>query len=286
MESLQPCLTSFRRKLKEFGEMEVTKDEADAIVQRIVDFAGVGTNAPTGVALSPVHTYVHQVHKDPTVLSSSAIAVPPFACHWGIVVGPPKPESQRLFHLVFVEDQESEGHNSTVKNSRITFHDNPLYKPLLAAKYIGQTRYNTDQLRELGKAMIREFGNYHKVFWNCQIFAKCYLRVITGDHEADFDSWTSADTSRLFLCAFLVGTPFATTNKVKENVQAERLIKKIESIPEHLTTDDKSGQAISAIYEALKQDPSWGSEFGKLEDTSHRPGFWDQLLKILFRKEI
>jgi hypothetical protein len=282
MELLVSSLTRFRRKFEQHKEMEITNEEANAVVKRVVDIVGLGTNEPAGVAFAPVHTYVHQLNKTPTAWPSSAIVVPPFACHWGIVVGPP--ERQRLFHLLFVKGVGREAESSIVENRHIRFHDTKLEEPLANTKYVGQTRYTTDQLDALGEAMIREFGNYHKVFWNCQTFAKCYLRIITGDHEANFDSWTSADTSRLFLCAFLVGTPFATTNKVKENVQAERLIKKIESIPDHLSTEDKSAQAIAAIYEALKQDPSWGREVGKLEDLSDRPGFLEQLLKILFRK--
>jgi hypothetical protein len=144
------------------------------------------------------------------------------------------------------------------------------------------TRFNTDQLLELGDAMIREFGSYHKLFWNCQTFAKCYLRVITGDSDAKFDDWTSANTSRLFLCAFLVGSPVATTSMVKENIRAERLIRKIESLPERLTPEDRSAEAITAIYEALKQDPSWGSDVGKAEDINSRPAFLEKLLKMLF----
>lgn len=108
--------------------------------------------------------------------------------------------------------------------------------------------------------------------------------MITGDSEAKFEEWTSADTSRLFLCAFLVGTPFATTNKVMEKVEMERLIKKIESIPEHLSAEDKSAAAIWGIYEALKQDRSWGREVRLVEDTSSGGGFLDGLLKVLFGK--
>jgi len=280
MESVLSSLARLEAKLRENGDMEITKEEATAVVKRVIDAAGVGVCEPTEVALAPVHTYVHQLDKSSTAWASSAIVVPSFACHWGIVVG--QPESQRLFHLLFVEEGAGEVESSTVENKYIRFHDTKLGRPLANTKYVGQTRYNTDQLDALGVAMIREFGNYHKVFWNCQTFAKCYLRVITGDYEADFSDWSSADTSRLFLCAFLVGAPFATTNKKKEKTKAERLVKKIESIPDHLTTEDKSGRAIAAIYEALKQDPSWGREVGKLEDTSDRPGFLDRMLKLLF----
>jgi hypothetical protein len=282
MDSLLSALADFDRRLKEHDEMEVTNEEADAIVLKIVDTVGVGTNEPAKVTFSPVHTYIHQLDKDPTASSSSAIVVPPFACHWGIVVGPPT--RQRLFHLVFVADLGNEAKNSTVENRHIQFYDSRFPRSLANAKYVGQTCYNTDQLIALGEAMIQEFGNYHKVFWNCQTFAKCYLRVITGDYKANFDSWTAADTSRLFLCAFLVGAPFATTNKVKEDLEAERLVRKIKSIPEHLSTEDKSAEAISAIYASLKQNTLWGIELGKLEDTTARPGFLDGLFKLLFRR--
>jgi hypothetical protein len=280
MESLLSCLANLERKLKEDGEMQVTEEYWGTIAGRVVDSVGVGTSEPTGVALAPVHTYVHQLDKTPTGWPPRSIAVPPFACHWGIVVG--EPDDQRLLHLVFAEGAIAEAQTSTVANKFIRFHDSVLEEPLANTEYVGKTRYNTDELHRIGLAMIREFGNYHRVFWNCQMFAKCYLRVITGEPEADFSNWTSADTSRLFLCAFLVGSPVATTSKMKETRQAETLVRKFESIPEHLPTEEKSAQAIMAIYESLKQDPSWGSEVGKLEDTTARPGFLDQLLKRLF----
>lgn len=283
MESVASCLASFRRKLEEDKEMEITNEEANVVVQRVVNTIGVGTDELAGVSLAPVHTYVHQLDKRPSVWGSSAIVIPPFACHRGIIVG--TPGSQTLFHLLFVQDVGWEVENSRVENKYIRFHYTKLQKQLANTKYVGQTRYSTAQLDGLGEAMIREFGNYHKVFWNCQTFAKCYLRVITGDESAGFDSWTSADTSRLFLCAFLVGAPFATSNKAKEKVEAGRLVKKIGSIPEHLTPEAKSAEAIAAIYEALKQDPSWGSEAGLVEDRCDRGGLVDRVIKLLFGRE-
>jgi len=286
MESLASCLATFRRTLGEDKDMEITNDEANAMVQRVAGTIGVGTNQPTGVALVPVHTYVHQLDKSPTAWGSSSIVVPPFACHWGIIVGKPeRPRSQMLYHLILAPGAGDEVRSSQVENKHIQFHVTSLSAPLENMKYVGQTQYNTDQLAELGRAMIDEFGNYHRVFWNCQTFAKCYLRVITGDKDADFESWTSADTSRLFLCAFLVGSPFATSNKVKEKLETGRLVGKIMSIPEHLSAKDRSAQAISAMYEALKQDRSWGREVGLVEDGGDRAGLVDRLLKLLFRKE-
>ena len=96
--------------------------------------------------------------------TSSSIVVPAFASHWGVVVGEPK--NEKLFHF-----------DSTLPN---------FYKPLPNAKHLGETRYTNDQLEVLREVMILEFGRYHRVFWNCQTFAKCYLHVITGDTQSDF----------------------------------------------------------------------------------------------------
>jgi len=109
--------------------------------------------------------------------------------------------------------------------------------------------------------------------------------VITGDHHAKFDHWTSADASRLFLCAFLVGAPAATTMTVKENVRTKQLINKIEDIPKDLPPEAASTEAIMAIYDMVSQNPSWGRDVGQLADTSDKPGFFDRLWKILFRKD-
>jgi hypothetical protein len=90
MKSLLSILASLERKFKEHDEMEITDEEANAVVKMVVNAAGVGMNEPVGVALAPVHTYVHPLDKSPTAWGSSAIVIPPFACHWGIVVGPPE----------------------------------------------------------------------------------------------------------------------------------------------------------------------------------------------------
>ena len=109
MESLLSSLASLDRKFKEHESMNMTDEEANVAVRRVGDAAGVGRNPPTEVAMSPVHTYVHQLDKTPKDWSTSNV-VPAFACHWGIVVGPP--DSQRIFHLLFVDDVGREAETS------------------------------------------------------------------------------------------------------------------------------------------------------------------------------
>lgn len=127
MESLLSSLARLERNLKEHGEMEIMDEEANAIVKRVADTVGVGTNEPSGVSFARVYTYGHQLDKFPTAWFSSAIVVPLIAFHW-VVVG--SPERQRLFHLLFVESVGRERERPTVENKYIRIHDTRLQEPL------------------------------------------------------------------------------------------------------------------------------------------------------------
>src|SRR5436305_10532573 len=61
--------------------------------------------------------------------------------------------------------------------------------------------------------MIKAFRNYHFVFWNYQMFAKCYLQVIIDTNTA-FNQWTSADVTNLFLCMLVVSIPTLKYHKL------------------------------------------------------------------------
>ena len=284
MEALLARLTKMERHLKSDAKMRISEEEATNVVKHFIQSAEVRdiiTQNTSEVSVVPVHTYVHQLSKDPGCGTSTSIVIPSFASHWGVVVGPPN--EQMLFHLVFAESDHSERKSSTVPNSKIRFHATEMLKPVPNAKHVGVTRYSTDELRKLGKAMINAFGNYHRIFWNCQTFAKCYLRVITGDIQADFADWTAGDTTRLFMCAFLIGAPFATTTKIKERTRTQELVKQFDDIPPAGDLWERSDFAISAVYDALKNDPSWG-EGVELADETHQPGFVEKVFRLLFKK--
>lgn len=44
--------------------------------------------------------------------------------------------------------------------------------------------------------MIESFGDYHRLFWNCQTFAECFLQLICED-SASFNAFTTAEASNL-----------------------------------------------------------------------------------------
>src|SRR5271154_3958051 len=128
MDSLLTSLLHFARGLKEEVTMQLTDEEMEAMVERVVESGPSRPGTPIGVVLVPVQTYVHQVAKAQIPGTSPSIVVPAFASHWGIVVG--EADHQKLFHLLFVDDAEYEGPGSTVENRNIRFHVTNLYKPL------------------------------------------------------------------------------------------------------------------------------------------------------------
>ena len=155
MNSLLSSLLHFARGLKEDVTMRLTDQEMEAVVERVVKTAPSRTGTPIDIAFVPVHTHVYQVMKAPIPGTCPSIIVPAFARHRGIVVG--EADDQKLFHLLFIDDEEVDASDSTVENQNIRFHVTNLYKPLQNAKHVGHTHYSNDELEALGKAMIREF---------------------------------------------------------------------------------------------------------------------------------
>ena len=279
MDPLLHTLKRLEAKMKATGEMQLSREDEIDIVDRSM-VAG-RTRAGSEVRIAEVHTYVQQVSKRCDSPWNPRVVVPAFASHWGIVVGS-EGETQFLYHLVLTETEEPNASASTVAYDKIQFNAHHLTKPLSNTKSVGRTSYGVEELLMVGKNMIKAFGNYHRVFWNCQTFAKCYLRVITGDRLADFDEWTAADTLRLFMCAFIVGAPVATTARVKEKEKVEALVKTFDSLPMDRDVKVQSEDVISVIYNAIKTDQWWGADIGQLPDERGTPGFLERLFGYLF----
>ena len=279
---MDPLLNNLKRleaRLKRNEDMLLSKeDEMDIVDHSMV----VGEGRPrmaSEVSIAQLHTYVQQMQKGHDSSWNPTVVVPAFASHWGIVVGS-QSGTQFLYHLVFTEAGEPNP-SSTVKNDKIQFNAHHLTKPLSNTKLVGTTTYSVEELMMVGENMIKAFGNYHRVFWNCQTFAKCYLRVITGDHLADFDEWKVVDTSRLFMCAFIVGAPVATTARVKEKTKVEALIKTLNSLPTDRDVMLQSEYVISTIYNAIKTDGWWGADVGQLSNERAKRGVLERVFGYL-----
>jgi hypothetical protein len=275
-------MREFAKNLERKKEICVTQEEADSIVERVimsVDSSPQPGSSIATVRLAPVYTYVDSWGKNSN--STTHVVVPAFACHWAIAIEHPDLEFPIVYHLVFHNPDDKPGMGkSTMDNARIRFEHRDWLHPSPNTKLVGSTHLDTSQVTRIGQAMIREFGNYHRVFWNCQTFAKCFLRVITDNAKADFDNWTTADTSRLFLAAFIVGAPFASTSKVVENNRMEKLVEQFDDISNELSAIEQSRLAISAIYDSLRANKNIG-EGEIVEDETDKLGFIKNLFKRL-----
>lgn len=196
-----------------------------AHAQAIIDTVAANRRDPprtssSRVTLLPVSTYVSEAKEATSGHAFVAPQEPPFTSRWGIVVGDLEADDAWLFHLVLRDEGTGTGReivfvaNSVDANSKRIVYGN--------VTYVGETKYDPFELRRIGKEIIKAFGNYHLVFWNCQMFAKCYLQVITGT-DAAFAQWTSADITNLFLCALVVPIPAASSLKSREKVRMKQL---------------------------------------------------------------
>ena len=279
MEQLKTVMVDFVETLHQTSEIHVSEEEAASIVQRILEPIATIPNRPvppSSVSVAPVYTYVDQRLKDINAPGQPRVVVPAFATHWAVVVG--HPEGQVMYHLVFEHpDEDTDSQKSNIDNGRIRFKAWDPDRQITNAKEVGTTRFVYGELKTLGRAMINEFGNYHRVFWNCQTFAKCFLRVITENPDADFNEWTLADTSRLFVAAFIVGAPFSTTSKFVENRRIEKLVSQIKDLSNELPPTEQSRIVISAIYDGLKANKTFDTGDDPMEDESDKPGFFQKI---------
>src|SRR5579859_4056196 len=207
--------------ISQTSSLEITAERAKEIIQAVSSKHAHSGTAVTAINLLPVSSYV--TGPKPGALGSASIApnMPPFAAHWGIVVGVPQTQlTALLLHLVL--DEDDDGTRSVMLAANYVSLNSKSIKGASEIKQVGETRFTYPELIQIGEEMINAFGNYHLVFWNCQMFAKCYLRVITGS-DAAFDHWTTADVTNLFLCAFVVSTPIASLSRSQEQRRMRQL---------------------------------------------------------------
>jgi len=165
------CRTVYRQMAQ---LLPVDHDELVADVRRRLPSLEVSSSHT--IRLTPVRTYV-QDGKSLTSGTFPGVVTPAFASHWGVLVG------RMLYHLVF--------QNSADANLALTDFSR-MGKPIkftcvLASKekitetpIVGETNYDNETLITIGEALIDAFGNFHRLFWNCQVFADCFLYLITN----------------------------------------------------------------------------------------------------------
>jgi hypothetical protein len=203
--------------------LEITPERQAEIIKAVTEEANrapyARSQAPTSVSLLPVSTYVIEA-KDPDAGKAYALPKhPPFASHWGVLIGTPGSPVSLLLHLLLKTNED--GKHNVVFHARSVAEDDKMVK-IAAITNVGNTHYSLEQIFLIGERMVEEFGNYHVVFWNCQTFAKCFLHVLTGNNAA-FNQWTSADVTNLFLCALIIPAPLATSKRIVQHKKEKNL---------------------------------------------------------------
>lgn len=275
--------------INETFELEISPERAREIIQTVTLTVREDASA-TVVNLLPVSSYVSQGKPSAFSVANIVPSQPPFSAHWGIVVGVSAlARTAMLLHLVLEEDEDG--------NRRIAFAMTNVgleSKAIKGAevKEVGHTKFSVMELIRIGEEMIKTFGNHHLIFWNCQMFAKCYLRVITGS-DAAFLHWTSADVTNLFLCAFVISAPISSTSKSKEQHRTKRLQRigaEVAMSQTGIEADreedlfEASDRAIDVMKEATKDEEAFKELSRLVKDSSDKRGvirnlrsFWSQI---------
>ena len=132
-------------------------------------------------------------------------AVPPFAAHWGVTIEF-NPRSTILYHLLFDVDTRKVRLALTAWDPNLSKHNiTQVGTTVYGAAEAHLIGYDSEFIlsNDIGEHLLDEFkklGSYHFIFWNCQLFAKIFLKLICQDPETiDFGALTSAQVTR-FVC--------------------------------------------------------------------------------------
>jgi hypothetical protein len=216
-----------------------------------------GQASAQNVSLARVSTYIYRKELSKNT-PNQRIVFPTFASHWAVIVSDSVyvNDYPHAYHLTF-EETAAAGTSPADHISRAVKLTATVMRQMPDdAKEVGSTRFSHAERMKIGDAMIKAFGSYHRVFWNCQHFARLYLHVIT-DGKAKFEEWTLENTSNLFLCAFVITIPTATTLKSLETRRAKGIIAQFKNEPE--TVDEAailraSDEAIDLAQSLAIQD--------------------------------
>lgn len=237
---------------------------ANKIVEKLTSENVTELSPSRVVRVATVRTYI--VQKGKGISGMEGYVFPPFARHWVVIVGPE--DDLVLYHLTFVDPNAARLSPPSDASREVQFSFKGLSKLPPDANEVGTTTLDDIALRRTGKRMIQLFGNYHRVFWNCQVFANCYLRVITGNEAIIFPALTSGDTTNLVLCAFLVGAPMATTNRKWEKKRVQGLLNRLTQTMDSTTAsvEQASDQAISFILDLAITHPQTKEDLKAMEE--------------------
>lgn len=183
-------ITAFQEMtgIREAKALEIRPDEQEDIVGSLrAQYASARSTTSLTVTALKVSSWAWD-RKDPeygSKLVPVKIQPPARVCHWGVIIGDIDQDTAFLYYLVIKEDGKG--------NLFIEFNSRGVLKAdrdvTDGMKEVANTTLSHGHRQSVGRAMINAFGNYHRIFWNCQTFAKCFIRVLTNN-TATFEHLT------------------------------------------------------------------------------------------------
>ena len=239
-EAAQQAIQAFQGHRQQFeDEPPIRMPDEVSVLSHVGQPEPSSLQKRQSVGIGRVGTYIYDTELSKTH-SNKRIVFPTFASHWAVMVfEETSTEYGHGYHLTFHEPAAAELSPAADTSRAILFSPMFLDSAPQGIKWIGTTRYSHNDRMKIGQKMIQAFGSYHRVFWNCQHFARLYLKVIT-EGEGAFEEWTFSQASNLFLCAFVVTTPVALTNLTIEVQKANALLDKFARIGEDTNNSNNS----------------------------------------------
>ena len=141
------------------------------------------------------------------------------AGHWGVVV------DGLLHHLVFTlnEDRKPVG----IKFLQQTFEQEWIDDGKVSTKEeIGSTSLPLEAIKAVGETLVLQFGNYRRLYRNCQTFADIFVQTVCDVESNAFSSPSIHNVIANTLLAFPLTTIGGSIMHTKQQNFVRRVIKK------------------------------------------------------------
>jgi hypothetical protein len=131
------------------------------------------------------------------------------AGHWGVVV------DGLLHHLIFKIDDR--GKPVGVEFEQGTFRERWITEKRASKEEIGSTSLPLEAIKAIGETLILEFGDYRRLYRNCQTFAEIFIQLICDVKCESFSTLSVNQLLSVTLLAFPLTTISETIIRTKHN---------------------------------------------------------------------
>jgi hypothetical protein len=155
-------LEAHARQLIDEGPIRMLDDELILTNSRPVT---AGQSPAQNVSLARVSTYIYRTELS-KVTPNKRIVFPTFASHWAVIVSDSDYPNKypHSYHLTFEDAAAAQTSPADNTSRAVTFMATALKDMPDDAKEVGTTGFSHAQRMEIGDAMIKAFGSYHRVF--------------------------------------------------------------------------------------------------------------------------